>query len=793
MTPPARLRRLLAIVIVIVTLLGVCALEQTAGAKPREVARPAPASSASALAEAPTRPTLRAASLQSFMPEPAPLMLRGAGGQESLSLPISPRLRIQRAVLHLVATSSVSLLAPRSQLQVRINGQIVAQIPLDPKLPQIAAQIALPVALLKPGYDSLTFAVAQHYTNECEDPSAPELWTQIDTARSWIELDAALQDIAPTLADLPDVFDPKLWGVHELTVFAAGGITPDVLRWGGLATQAVGLYLGYAPVQVRFAALPLPPPLPPTDQPLQLGTAGPNLPGDAVIVGTRQQLQPYLSPALAARITGPFLAIEPVGGTPGRYALIASGVTPEQVDVALRALNVLGYPYPDTTAAVVRQVELPPLPSDPGQGMVYPNQNVPFSRLGFKTREFDGLYGKENLEFSLPADLFAPDNSMVHLKLRFAYGAGLREDSVLNIFLNGRFQVAIPLSVRDGGYYRDYDVAIPLSSFKPGRNVITFSTAMMPLITGKCLAINTENLRLTLFDESYLDIPNASRVTSLPDLDLLQRTGYPYTHAPYGKGTVFALTRANPDAAAAAWMLAAKLAQVQKLPLLDAHWQIGAADPDRDDNVIVIGTAAQLPQRLAEALPLRLGATSVAPYPVAVSPAGPGELGPLARLWRWLAGKFRIASMAPEVPTTAWATQNGVGLGQQAALMQTKLPGSSQATLTVLTAGSGALLRAQTAALITPAVWSQLRGDLVLWQGDDHIAQQMVGSRYTVGEAGLSARVSFLLSLHPWFWGVVIALLVLALAAMTLRLLMRFRHRRHARVKENPPDDTPLV
>jgi len=89
-------------------------------------------------------------------------------------------------------------------------------------------------------------------------------------------------------------------------------------------------------------------------------------------------------------------------------------------------------------------------------------------------------------------------------------------------------------------------------------------------------------------------------------------------------------------------------------------------------------------------------------------------------------------------------------------LLQAKLPGSARSTLTVLTAGHPSTLLAQTDALIQPAVWSQLGGDLVLWQGDEQIASQMVGSTYTIGQAPFGARFGFLLSRHPWFWGIVV-------------------------------------
>ncbi|MGE0106778.1 MAG: cellulose biosynthesis cyclic di-GMP-binding regulatory protein BcsB [Thiomonas sp.] len=740
---------------------------------------------------APKQASMLAASLQSFMPQPQPINLRGASPQESLSLPISPRLQIRGAVLHLIATSSVSLLSPRSQLQVRLDGQVIAQIALDPKLPQITARIDLPASLLTPGYHRLTFAAAQHYTNECEDPSAAELWTQIDTAQSWITLDGSLRDVHPTLSKLDEVFDPKLWGSQKLTVLSPGAMNPDVLRWGALAAQAVALRLGYVPLQVRYAqAMPA---AAQTDTGLRLDLK-PLDHTDAVLIGTRQQLQPYLPDRLASRINGPFLAVEPLGQNSGRYLLIASGVSAAQVDVALRTANLLDYPYPDTVDAVVKSLELPALPNNPGPRMVYPNQAVPFSRLGFRTANFSGLYGQQELEFTLPPDLFAPDNALTHLKLRFAYGAGLREDSVLNVLLNGKFQAAIALSARDGGYFRDYDVPIPLTSFKPGRNVLSFSAAMMPLVTGRCIAINTENLRLTLFADSRLELPDAAHIAALPNLDLFARTGFPYTRKAYGAGDVFAIPRADGAQAAAAWMLAAKLAQVQKLPLLDARWQIGTAGLSAASGAFVVGLPGELPKALRQALPLRLGATSEVPYPLAVSAGGPGALGPLGRLQRWLAEKFQI-SASPILPTTVWTQQSGTGLGRQAALLQARLPNTADGTLTVLTASQAAELLAQTDALIQPAVWDQLGGDLVLWHGEKQLANQTVGSTYTVGEAPIGARVGFLLSVHPWFWAIIVGVLSLLLAAATLRLLLRFYHRRQANKAQraSADDQPPLV
>ncbi len=731
----------------------------------------------------PKRQELLRASLQSFMPVPKPIDLRNATSEYALSLPISPRMDIQAVTLYLHASNSISLLAPRSQLVVRLGGTVVAQIPLDSRLPQISAVIRIPAALIKPGYNRLSFATAQHYTNECEDPSAPELWTQIDTARSWIAVDGKLRNWAPKLSDLGKLFDPKIWGEHRLTLLTPGAMTPATLRWGSLAAQAVALRLDYAPLQVRQAPASIDAAAR-ADAVLRIDMSGvPS--GDAVLVGTAAQLAPYLSPALAAQIRDAFLAILPLDAVGQRFLIIASGQDDAQVVRALQALGTLNFPYPDAPQMLVHRFDAPNLSSYAGQNMLYPNQNVPFSRLGLPDRTFQGMFGIADLAFVLPPDLYAPENANVHLRLRFAYGAGLREDSALNIFLNDRFQAAIRLDAPSGGYFQDYEVAIPLSAFKPGANAIRFESAMMPLITGKCLAINTQNLQLTLFGQSLIEIPNAAHVTSMPDLTLLARSGFPYTVPPAAAMTEVRVADSDGRTAAAAWTLMGRLAQIQKLPLDGVRFAIGTQDLPAGKDLIVVGSADRVAPRIFEQAPLKLGSASRAPYPVPASPAGPGELGWFAHLWRGIGDLFHMGhdSVRPEV---TWVAQQGRGLGDHAALMQMQSPAGG-GTLTLLTAASPDILRAQTDRLIEPGVWSTLQGDLVMWKDDTDVATQRVGPGYTLGSAGMSLRISYIVSRHPWLWGIVLGALVLALALLTLRLLMRFKHRRHAGVAEEAP------
>lgn len=735
-------------------------------------------STPSATAPAPDRPTPLAATLQSFMPQPEPIDLRNAQNEYQLSLPIASRMDIRKATLHLVANNSMSLLAPRSQLVIRLDGVVVGQIPLDPKLPQIQATIGLPADLLKPGYRRLTFAVAQHYTNECEDPSAAELWTQIDSARSWIELQGGLRGWRPTLAQLPDVFDPKVWGPAQLTVITPQTIDPAVLRWGSLAAQAVALQLGYAPLTVRQFTPVIDAQ---SDALLRIDTH--NIDGDAVIVGTAKQIAPWLAPEIAQQITGPYLGIVPVNTAATRFAVIASGRDAAEVDRALLAMASLQFPYPDAMHTLVQQVKPAVLGKYAGAKLLQPNARIRFADLGLTTSTFKGMYGRETLEFSLPPDLWAPENAYVHLKLHFAYGAGLREDSVVNVFINDQFQAAIPLNSPSGGVYQAYDLAIPLVSFKPGANQIRFEPAMMPLVTGKCLAINMQNLQFTLFADSQIEIPNAAHLTSLPNLSLLARTGFPYTAPAQGGGVALRIATPSRSEAATAWTLLAKLAQIQRIALTDVIFGVGTTDLPRDRDLIVVGAADRIPSHVLDKAPLRLGTSSQAPYPVAALPPGPGEISWFEQFTRWLRTVFQLTPQ-PAAAQVTWITQQGRDLGAKGVLMQYASPANGKRVITVLAAANDAYLLTQTDALVQPGVWARLQGDLVLWREDREFATQQVGSSFTVGNAGWTVKFGYLLSRHPWAWGIALAILLVALALATLRMLMRFKHRHHRAVNE---------
>ena len=504
-----------------------------------------------------------------------------------------------------------------------------------------------------------------------------------------------------------------------------------------------------------------------------------------MLVGTPAELAPFLAPAWAALVRASTLAVLPLDAQSRRFVVVATGATRADVDRALRALNALTFALPDTARMTVEQLDEPVLADYAGQRMLYPRQRRRFGELGLHTQTFQGRFGKDELSFVLPPDLYVPGNDSVELKLNFAYGAGLREDSVLNIMLNDRFQAAIRLDSAAGGYYEGYNITVPMASFLPGANTIRFESAMMPLISGKCQDINTQNLQFTLFEESTVQLPDAAHVASLPDLNLLARTGFPHTLAPRGGATTVLVAEADSATAAAAWTLIGRLSQIQKLPLDELAFAVGTEPLPAQRDVLIVGAADQIAPAVLAHAPLQLAEHARAAYPSLASPTPATDADGVLGWWRGLARAVSAQAQAQTPPPVTWMTEAGHVLGSRAALMQFESPAAPGHTLTVLAAATPATLLTQTRWLIDPAVWSGLSGDLVVWSGSSDLASQRVGPEYTHGGAGWWLHTSYLLSRHPWLWAIAMAVLIVGLSVLSLRLLTRFRHRRHPGVGED--------
>ncbi len=729
--------------------------------------------------------------LSDLMPSSEQITLRTDNSEYNLFFPLSPRIHVNKVKLHLEYTNSISLLESRSQLGVLINDVVIAQLPLKPEQAKGIVDINVPTKILIDGYNKVTFSAQQHYTLECEDPSAPELWTQINTKATQFEITSSHKKISPKLSDLSDLIDRRLWKKYAFNVVTAANELDDYhLNWGALTSQGVALRLDYLPLQVhhlRLANFR-------SDETANIKSksifknineqafAG----RDTILIGTRTELLPYLSYDILNKITNGYLGIYPNSKNSESFILVISGTNEQEVSKSVAAFSHMNFPLPKASSILVNKTQLPMLEKYTARATLRENGQYEFQQLGYNTTTLWG--NKESnrknisLDFWMPPDLFSSDKKDVELSLHFSYGAALREDSVLNISLNGLFERAVLLNDVNGGVFRDYKLYIPVRSFLPGKNTLKFEPLLMPFTSDRCEASHTSNLALTIFDDSQITLPDAKHYVSMPNIELLAKTGFPYTVFPDGSDLLLKVSEREDDTLAAAWTFAGKLGQIIGTPLHQLKMTFDLSDSTR--NIILIGSVATLDKTLMVSSPLAFGEYTLIPYPlrniIASTKADDNWWQPISHFWSELAGIEQVR--AETKSAKVW--QSG-GLGDNVLMTQFESPLLAGKTITVITAENPELLWQGVSHLMKPELWNNLQGDLVLWNiFSTNLNWLSAAKTYHVGEINFNHGLAYYFSHHPVYGTLLTMLLLIFLSGLIYLLLRYYKLRHHPTVKD---------
>ncbi len=731
-----------------------------------------------------------AMALRDFQPEPGPIELRSVAAEETIFVPLSSRVAVDRARLQLRYENSIALLPNRSQLQIRVNDAVVGQLPLSREQPAAFAEIELPADRLKPGFNEFSFRAAQHAVNGCEDAGSTELWTTIDAERSEILLDLRFLTLDPRLNQLKDLISPAIGGARKLNILTPDAamigqaLDEDSLLWGALVAQAAALNLDFVAPQFTQAVARTASPAAAAEARWR-GWRFPDLAQtglakrDQVLIGTRDQLAPLIG-GEADNITNAYAGIFPLDADPTRFILIVSGTTAAEVTRAASALAIMDFPFTDAPRALINQLDIPQGGGFLGRVNVQEDQRYSFADLGLGRTTFRGR-GPHRLtmDMVLPADLYAAETAEVEFDLSFAYGAGMRSDSVLNLYVNDIFERAIGLSEASGLAFRDYRLTVPLRSFKPGRNVLTLESVLVPSVSGDCTLIQDQNLLISIFEDSGLRMPPAARFAEQPDLNLLARTAFPAAGS--DGGLVLNYATGDSDTAIAGWTLLAKLAQVAGRPILDLAVEVGGRK--NRGNLLAIGAVDAIDEGLLAAAPIPLGQPNNVPYGLVQveTPSAPDSGGiPLfGNLLASLAGR--------QGSTRNLAVQRILqtnDLGEIGLLQAFERPDNPGRTAILLTARTPRQLAQLAGRLVTPPYWTQLRGDVALWTTElDSIATRRIGARFAIGKAGLSRRVTYFAAVDPLRGLIIVASLFAALSLLTW-ILVKHIHRRRLRTDD---------
>jgi cellulose synthase operon protein B len=749
------------------------AMAQTAPttAAPGRTSTPTPATSTDEPFNDPIALPQGAIALSHLYPQPGPVRLTGNTSSFDLSIPLAGTAVVQQASVELHYTNSIALQRARSILSIRLNDATLAQIHLDPAQPVGVVTVNLPAELWRGGYNKLTVDVSQHYTDQCEDPSAPELWTEIDLFHSRLRYKVAPLPHPYLLSDLDSIFSPGLGGQSRVLLLTAPGATADRLRSEALpyVAQALALRRRYAPLTIEQVSWT-------EGAQGSLSYLSSTTPPDVlhVLVGTPDQLARALPKSELPGIDGPKVLLASLGG--GRARLVVTGRTADEVITAAHGLTVLQDTLtPDAQALFPPGQE--PTQAMPliGRSVLRGNATYSFNDLGTPTTTLEGP-GLHRVSVALPlaADYYTEENAQADLSLNFAYSAAMGAGSLMNILTNGEFIQGVFFDRTAGERFTRYLLHVPVRFLRPGMNTLDFELDTRPYRVGAaCTSQQAEYFFAQIMGTSTIHLPDAGHAAVLPDLARFSGAGFPFV-ANDGNAAG-AIHVDSPALEGSALTLIGKLAQSVRGPV--AGWKIIVGVPDNlTGQAIVLATADRLSPDYYVNLSAAIAKTKRWPYRAladlrSVSTEAHLTLG---NLWSAVFGRSSMANpFPPQESLTQRSSLGDLGVG----FAFHNPHGSAGDTLMVVTADTDAGIADRVETLIQPEVWSQLKGDLVAWrEPNTPVFTMQVAQHYEVGseDPWLLLRLTVSTNPLPWIAGAAAAAAIAAAAAF---ILLRRRRR----------------
>jgi len=678
-----------------------------------------------------------------------PIRLRGVQGEIAIPIAIRDDEIVTGARLHLRFSHSPSLIFPLSHLNVLVNNELAATIPLSQETASGAERVIDIDPRLFVEYNNIGLQLIAHYTMDCEDPVHTTLWAIVSN-QSTIELQTRPLQLANDLNILPQpFFDSR--DSRQLTlpfVFTAQPSQQE-LEAAGVVASWFGALASYRRVRFPVYINELPP-------------------SNAVVFAVGGKLPAGVNIDNGTRVS---MVDNPAKTT--SKLLVISGNDGTALNMAARAL-ALGKDAMSGESVAIRDFK-DPEPRKPYDAprWIPTDRPVEFGELSKGwSLEVSGLYPDSiRLPFHIPPDLFTWRSDGMKLDLKYRYTPTVGPKSTLNVNINDEFVQAIALSYTDEDKYSDDRINLPFTApyhavneakvnipdYKfSSDNVLQFQYYFERKKEGACKDAIIDNLRGAIDSDSTIDLSDLPHYTYLPELSLFANAGFPFTRMADLSDTGIVLPdQMGPDEIEAYLITMGHFGSATGYPAI--RFKLATAstlDTLKGKDLLVFSESGKQPllEKWADDMPLTTvnGVTRLS------------VIGPVERLRARWSGRDVDASLkhAGQV-----IEQAGHSL---AALMSFESPLDSGKTVVFMTAGDGQRLVALANALTDSGKTQFVRGDMVLLNGDEVNAYTM-GGQYAVG------KLPFILGLRWWLSNQPLLLVLFALLAAALISLVVYR------------------
>ncbi len=676
----------------------------------------------------------------------APMQLRGVSDLQGVLFGVRGDEVVTAATLNLQGATSPALIPELSQIAITLNEQFIGAIQPDRNRPAFGP-LQFPVnPVFFADNNRLNFRFSGRYAVECNDPLSGLLWSTISDT-STLSLTLERLPLTRDLARLPEpFFDQRLLREPlNLPMIMSEAAANEAVRAAVIASSWFAVQADY-----RGANFPVQASLPER--------------GNAVVIATGPDSVPGVT---LPRFDGPTLALVQNPNDQFGLLLVIGGRSGAEAVTAATALAV-GRESLSGEVALVQAQNVPVRNPYDAPRWIRTDRPV---RLGeimdpSELQAFGYVPGAISVPFRTAPDLYTWRNRPLNADIRFRSPPGPIMDvavSRLDVAVNDVFLRSLPLRgaeptwpwnwlSRQVGAVERTQATLGIPPWMIfGQNELQMRFDMRPLHRGDCVAVPGD-VRASVDPDSTIDLSNAHRWTTLPNLAHFVGAGFPFTRLADLSQTALVLPeRPNSQELSAALGLVGRIAAIVGYPAIGisvARPQGLEASADRD--LIVIGALGRQP---ALATLLQNGPVGLEGNRLTVNLSDP--LGDFRAIFGGNPAREQRERVAAQLSSPGEALGLLVGF---------ESPLRAGRSVVALSGSTAAGMESMLAALRDPEQLSRIQGDVALLSGG-RIEGFRLGSTYNVGSLPVWLWPQHYLANQPWLILLILAFGIILVVA----------------------------
>ena len=455
-----------------------------------------------------------------------PMNLRGVESSDSVSFDVRADSIVTGAKLNLQYTYSPALLEELSQINVIINDEVAASLPLPKdKAGQLQQHVVDIPAHLITEFNRLSLQFIGHYTMSCEDPQHTSLWAKISNATS-LSIDVSPLGLPNDLSILPlPFFDRRDTRALDLPFVFVSAPDNATLEAAGALSSWFGAQASFRGARFSSSYNQIP----------ASGSAVVLISGpDALQIGSIS-----LSPA-----KGPTLTLMTNPNDVNAKLLVVSGRDGAELKSAATAL-VLGSQALSGSSVVIDRLQVvqPRKPYDAPNWLPSDRPVKIGELMQAKQLAVSGYNpGDITVPLNFPPDLFTWRNEGAPLNLKYRYTPQEKSynssfiisfnDALIqsqNLLSRDRLDSSVLRTLKsDDSLDRETNVLLPLNSVAL-QSRLQLRYMFDYIKQGQCNDIIIDNMRGAIDPESTLDLSGYDHFIAMPNLGVFKDSGFPFT------------------------------------------------------------------------------------------------------------------------------------------------------------------------------------------------------------------------------------------------------------------------